>query len=431
MSWEQQPSWQQPGPYAVVDPPMVAPVVAPPRRAWGGLVLGAMLLVIGAMLALTAQVRPLQGVRSTVTRLHELLVAGDLVTLRAEAPLGAKRWADSVVREFGQAEYDRVMAIYARAEQEGSSEFSRLQNAVTAGGQQAYDNLGPDQRRAVDRRSHDEWVLPEGYRLTPEAASVGTLAVVMAPTVDPALVQRLGTAALSDGERAQLADRPDADPAVQGDRGLSRIAQKRNQRGTRALAQVQQRIVTAGERSFRRLDRSTRGVIDRRSHWEFLNQQGMASLSAEDRARVGDPAVFGDDVLASALRQRLGIERLPPAERREVEGRPRDAFVAQHDVYVEREGLRLGRAAVGARYRRSRYELHDVRVSGQGSRDLIRRRRAHATLRWTASGDGTLRLLHAVALEWDGPENRWRVGGLEWEPDPARTNGGESAEDPS
>ena len=97
----------------------------------------------------------------------------------------------------------------------------------------------------------------------------------------------------------------------------------------------------------------------------------------------------------------------------------------------EREGLRLGRAAVGARYRRSRYELHDVRVSGQGSRDLIRRRRAHATLRWTASGDGTLRLLHAVALEWDGPENRWRVGGLEWEPDPARTNGGESAEDPS
>jgi len=430
MSWEQQPSWQQPVPYPVVGPPPT-PVVAPTRRPWGNPALGALLLFVGAMLALTAQVRPLQGVRSTVARLHDLLAAGDLITLRAEAPLGAKRWADSVVREFGQAEYDRVMAIYAHAEQEGTNEFSRLQSAVTEGGQRAYDNLGSDQRRAVDRRSHDEWVLPEGYRLTPEAGAAGPLAVVMQAAVDPALVQRLGTAALSEGERAQLADRPDADPAVQGDRALSRLAQKRNQRGTRALAQIQQRVGSAGERSFRRLDRSTRASIDRRSHWEFLNQQGMASLSAEDRARVGDPAVFGDDVLASALRQRLGLERLPPAERREVERRPRDAFVAQHDVFVEREGLRLGQAAVGARYRRSRYELHDVRVSGQGSRDLIRRRRAHAMLRWTAAGDGTLRLLRGVALEWDGPENRWRVGGLEWEPDPGPTNGAETAEDPS
>jgi hypothetical protein len=440
MSWEQQPqqpvawqppAWQPPAHAAAVGPPPAATEAsAPPVRSRGGpLALGAALLVVGVIFAATALVRPLQGVRSTVARLHELLAKGDLATLRSERALGASRWADSVVREHGQVEFNAVVAIYDRAEQAGAEEFGRLQSAVNDGGQRAYDALGSDQRRGVDRQSHDAWVLPEGYRSIPEAAGAGALAVIFQNPSDPALTQRLGTAALSAAERAQLADRPDTDPAVQGDRGLARIAQKRAQRGARALDQLRQRIVSTGEHAFRRLDRATRGSIDRRSHWEFINQQGMASLSPADRARVGDAGVFQDEARAAALRGRLGLERLAPEERRRIERVSRAAFLEQHDLFVEREGMRLGTAALIARYRGSRYELHDVRVSGQGSRDLVRRRSAHAAVRWSASGPGALLLLGGVNLAWDAAENRWRVVALQWQAPAA--SGEATAEDPS
>ncbi len=425
-------SWQTPqqGDYRI-DPQssMQAPQAPPPPQlpqpsrfpalfAGGAdrrpLLFGGAMFAVGLLLASVALLVPHYGVRSTVRRLHELLVAGDLPTLRSQQALGAKRWANAVVSEAGQQEYNRVLAIYQRAEELGGTEYERLRVALLNGGQSAYNNLGYDDRRVVDRRSHDEWVWPQGYSLVPEAATAGTLAEILQTPLDPDVVEGLGAAALSEAQRTLIADRADTDPTVQADPALVRIAATRTTRGTAALRRLRDRMATAGERAFRRLSYGSREEINGRSHALFLMQQGMASLSAQDRSRVGDAGVFDDPARSVALRERLGLEQLPLDERRQIAGHSRADFIAQREVFVEREGLRLGRELVARRYRESRYEIHDVRVSGHGSRDLVRRDHAHARLRWTRTGEGTLQTLRSVVMRWDGDDGRWEVASLEW-----------------
>lgn len=394
-----------------IDPP---PRRGDPTRA---VARSAALFTLGILLTLWAAFRPHAGVRSTVDRVQTVLGLGDVTTLRTDARLGLRHWADGLVGALGQGEFNRVLAIYNRAEALGREELDRLRGAVFGGGQAAYDALPWEERRDIDGRSHDAWVFTQGVGRVAEAQGVAW-AVWARPTPDADVVKRLGAAALSEEERALLADRPAGDPALAADPMLARLAGRRTTQGERAFLRLRDRVRQEGERQFRRLHHRERARIDQQSHDDYIFSRGMGALSADDRQKVSGPEVFTDDAAAEAARERLGLARLTAAERAEVSGRSRAAFAAAHDAFVEREGRRLAQAALRERFHGAAWSAERLRVHGHGGRDLIRRAGAVVELRWQRLGAGTLVPPSRVSLRWVSPTRMWVVSNVRWEAAP-------------
>lgn len=402
---------------------MTAPA-APPGRRGGALVAGLVPGVIGAILALAGYVPEHAHPRSAIRHWHETIKRGDVMTLRADARLGTRAWIDGLVRELGEEEFRRVLGIYDRAAEMGREDFARMQRAARANGQAAFDALGYAQQVAVNRRSHDEWVIEAGASRVSEASAVGPWGNLLAAP-SAALLQRFGTPELDADEQALLANRASNDPAVVADPMLAQLAARRDEQGSRSFSRLRAAVEREGERAFRHLGWSEREAIDARSRNDFFLQQGYSRLAEADRARLGAAQSLLDET--GAVAARLGVELLSATERQAIAGRTRDEFVRQRRAFVEMNGVRLAHDLLVRSFGSSRYEVGRLVVHGVGGRDLVRRSGARAGLRWSNLGAGFRNVPAEVSMRWSSADVDWRLSEVHWRPRPD----GEGGADPS
>lgn len=392
-----------------LEPHLEAPPPAIWRRpeAW----MATAAFVAGIALS-SMSVRPHDHPAGAVRRWAAALARGDVATLRRDGSLGSRVWMDGLVHELGEADYQRVLGIYQRSGEAGIQELERLRSAMRDGGVSAFERLDQGQQQAVNRQSHDQWVCARGLSRVPEAATAGGCAGLLAEPPAPQLLERLGTAGLDADEQALLGARAASDPAVRADPMLARLAERRAEEGVRALARLRERVWREGEREMRQLPREERAAIDRRSRERFMLDRGFASLSAADRGRLGSTDAILDE--SGALADRLGLQALDAPARREIEGRRRSDFIAAHSSFVDATGARLAHDLLVTEYGAAKLDLADLAMRGVGGRDLIRRRVASATLRWTRVGSGLRRIPREVTARWSSRDAAWNIAEVRW-----------------
>jgi hypothetical protein len=370
--------------------------------------------LLGLTLALVGYLTPHHHPAAVMRRWQSAMARGDVDTLRHDERLGTGSWLVGLERELGNREYERVLAVYDRVDRVGAAEVQRLSERVTSGGQAAFQALPRDRQLEVLQQSHREWVMAQGLPRVPEALALGSWQVLLPPTAEPSLLQRLGASALSADEQTLLANRPDTHPEVVADPMLSALAARRRAQGAAMFAWIRQRVEREGEQAFRRETRTDREEIDQRSARAFVRQRGFAALSASDRARVGSLAALDD--ASGALRDRLGREGLEASEAREIEGKTRVEFVAQRTAYVSLTGARLAAVILREAFGSTRPEVERVVVSGVGGRDLLRRNAARIELAWPSRGDTLRQEPGALVLQWFPRKAAWHITGVEWRP---------------
>lgn len=375
--------------------------------------------VLGTLLAIVGYVGDHAHPRSAVSRWRAVVSRGDLGTLLRDERLGGRRWIRALIQEQGTADYNRVLGIYDRAAELGQAEYRRLHETVIRQGEQAFAALPDPEQRAVSSRSHDEWVCANGVARVPEAGALGGCATLRAAP-SPQLLQRLGTPELDADEQALLANRATNDPAVLADVTLAELANRRDALGQRVLERLRERVEREGDRAFRRLDWSERDAVDRQSRERFVRDRGFASLPPSDRARVGQVDGLFDE--SSQLPTALGMQQLPEAERREVQGRSREDFVARRARYIEDAGSRLAQQLLISSFGSAQVRVEKLYVHGSGGRDLLRRNAARAELSWSSLGSGVM-TPSSIALHWSSEHVDWRIDEVTWSP--RTTEGGD------
>lgn len=373
---------------------------------------------LGVILAVSGYTTGHAHPRSAVGHWRQALADGDLAGLLRDERLGSRAWIRELIRDKGEADYNRVLGIYDRAAELGRAEFMRFRALVEQQGQQAFERLPGSEQQRVSRQSHDAWVCSNGVTRVEGADTAGGCAALWASPAPQGLIQRLGTQELDADEQALLANRAASDPAVVADPTLASLAARRDSLGERALERLRERVSREGERAFRRLDWSERNQIDRQSQERFIRERGFAALPSGDRARLGSlAALFSEE---SLLPETLGLQQLAPAERVEVSGRTRAEFVERHAQYVEDTGSRLTHTLLVRTFGRAQLTIDKLYLHGNGGRDLLRRQGARAELAWTQLGPEMLTPA-AVTLRWSGQHVDWRVADVEWR---ARESGG-------
>jgi hypothetical protein len=387
----------------------------PPVAAWrrGEPWVAGVFFAAGIFLALSAN--PANGrPAGAIARWSATLARGDVAALRADESLGMRAWIDALVDELGARDHQRVLDIVVRAEIAGQAQLARLREETNRAGVAAFEALPYAQQRAVSQQSHDAWVCAQGVTQVSEAAPVGGCDALLAEPPSYAVVMRLGTASLDADAQALLAGRAGNDPAVVADPMLAQFAERRDREGGRALATLRERVWSAGEREFRRLPGSQRREIDNRSGVRFVRDRGFATLAAAERAQVGSVDALFDN--GDAVAARLGIASLTPAERQEVAGRTRAAHLEGRAAWVEAAGTRLAQDLLIRTFRAAHYELDALVVQGAGGRDLIRRQRTDARLRWSLLGSDLRNQPTGVTLRWSSQKVRWDVADVHWTP---------------
>lgn len=399
-------------PTQVGPPPR--PEGAPPSSARA--LSAAVAAFVGAGLAIAGYAPAHAHPRSAIRHWLMVMSAGDVATLRSDERLGMQAWTASLVRELGERDYQRVLAIFDRAAQLGQREFERLRAVAIEGGRAAFEALPWEQQQAIARQSHAEWVSANGFGQVPDASVAGSWQALLAEPPAAALLQRLGTVALSADEQSLLANRAANDPAVLADPMLVALVERRGSEGQDALRRLRNQVEREGERAFRRLPWASQQEIDGRSRARFTAEHGFAALSPADRARIGSADALSDTT--GAVVERLGRQLLPPAEQREVASWTRASFVAARATRVESAGARLAQETLRSEFSGSRIHYPRFDVSGSGGRDLIRRERAHAELFWDQVGVGLRQLPASIELRWAPRSADWRVVEVRWVPRP-------------
>ena len=386
--------------------------------------LAALFGLIGFLLAVASFLVEHSHPRSAVRHWHATLQRGDIATLRADKRLGARNWTDSLVNDLGTADYLRVLEIYERASTLGREDFNRMQQAARNNGQAAFEALSREQQRFVTTRSHVEWVFKNGAARVTDDDVLGSWEALLVPAT-PAMLQTLGTLALSPDEQALLANRATTDPAVVADSMLAELAARRDREGQRIFAAIGDRVYREGDRQFRDLPGSERYAIDGKSRADFYLQQGFARMTESDRTRLGNAEALLDD--SGSVAGRLGLERLELWERAEIEGTTRADFEANRDEFVESNGVRLARALLIRNFGASKYVTETVRIRGRGTRDLIRRKSASVTLAWPAIGADQDALPVELTMDWSADNRDWRIVSVRWRPKSEDSNDGDRA----
>lgn len=376
--------------------------------------LGAGLFAVGVLLAAIGASVENATPRSALHRWHLALAAGDVSVLATDIRLGSEAWTEQQINSEGERDFQRVLALYNRANAEGQSELQRLETAVREGGLRAFNGLAYENRRAVSEQSHNEWVFEQGFPLVPDASAVGDWRALTVWPPTAAMTQRLGAAALSEEERGLLGNRAGDDPAVMADPMLQDLATRRGDAGLAAYRSLRDRVFRAGEQVFRRLDYTTRRDIDGRSEVNYVLVQGIAALPPADRQRVSGPAAFTDESTRSALQVQLGLATLTEAERREVAAQTMATFIEHRPRYVRDAGVRLLRVRLREVFGGSAYEVASLRKVGANPRDLIQRSTATAHLRWSRISGDPASVPEALEMVWAPFAQEWRIDQVRW-----------------
>lgn len=405
------------------EPPTFSPAAAPPppmrTEAAGAaqwLLTSALAGIAGIALSIAGFAGQHTHPRGAVRHWHAAMSAGDVAALRSDERLGMRAWTAGLVSELGERDYQRVLGVYDNASRLGQREFARLADLAARGGRAAFEALPWEQQQGVSRQSHTEWVFSHGFAEVREASVAGTWQQLVAEPPAPALVARLGAAALSADEQSLLGGRADNDPAVTADPMLLALCERRSAEGMSLLRRVRGQVEHEGERAFRRLPWATQQEVNARSITRFTVERGFATLSAAERALLGSDSALSD--ATGEVAERLGRQQLPPSERSEIAGRTRANFVTGRAAWVDATGTRLARETLRGEFSGSRFHYEAFTVSGVGGRDLLRRHAAHGELYWDQLGTGLRGLPASIDLRWTPRSADWRVAAVQWRPRP-------------
>jgi hypothetical protein len=304
--------------------------------------------------------------------------AGRLAVDDSDAQRCGQARLEPEVARLGQARFQEVYDIFARAEQLGADQLQEVINRSRSTGFSAFAALPRRERERVAGASRRQYVLESGLGvMTPqERALLPNVAAFDDASARAAAALSLGEAALPDTVRSRVAGKTDAELA--GDPELAPFTYVRSEAGAAALAQVESNVWGAGEGAWRSLPRDERRRIEQQSTNAFVVETALASLSPADREVIGDGSVLMDNATFGMLAFRAGRARLSAEERAQLPDGDRQTFVLGRDAYVDREGRRI----LGLWLRTALGRLRPALGEGAWSGTLLAWNVRHAAVSW-------------------------------------------------
>ncbi|MDI7269068.1 MAG: hypothetical protein QME96_13850, partial [Myxococcota bacterium] len=319
-----------------------------------------------------------------------------LPRLAGEEPL---HFANHVTREItvrGEAEYQRILAIYHKQRSAGAAEyqqrrerFAQIQTQAAAAGQRAFANMPEYERwRIWVGSTKREWLFNKARADLRERDReyFPDLGVIDDPARRGAWILQIGCKGVGPDAEAILAQVTSgviqsSDPMAQ------RILDRCRSIGSGAVSQAERAL-------FRRMNQRDPGT-QRPSEFDAPGAQsrertkaaelGRSSLSAADTAFLEENAELVNASDPEPYYWTLGWNLLSDRERRELGSKAYSAFVSEHHGFVDREGRRLYREFLVETFHGCEYKVDEVKLRGPFSRGMLRTWQARVKLKWIES----------------------------------------------
>lgn len=378
------------------------------KRVWPVLA-----IAVGAALALVVVhvVRPYGVPAKTLKILYQTLAAGDVAALRAEEPLAFKARADAEVLARGEELFQKHIAVYLKQKSLGQDELNKrlyrrveINNKASQAGAEIFRNLSEDERWQVwvQKRKID-WLyekakprLRKGQQeVLPETASF-----LEDEKVKDELLVKIGKTRMNESD-AKLIDQVLADTNLLSDSYYSDALDKCKKIGQgvlrNALDDLYQYMAMIERRSRPRPDED--GAEER--EYKRSSELGYDSLSADEKQFLSDNKQAFEASDQEPWHWTLGWPLLAEEDRALLGPKPYAEFVAEHDVFVEREGVRLYTNFLQGTFGACSYSIDDTSFHGLVQRSLLRSDKALVTVYWTTK----------ECADYLGEEEAFDVGG--------------------
>jgi hypothetical protein len=366
------------------DPSHTAPHDLTPPEPKRLLLFTAGLVLLAGILMLVHLVRPFGRPVQVVNRALEALSAGDAERLRSEPRLGFQHRAEREVKQRGEAEYARVLAIFEREAILGDREYRKLRRKVADLGEREFRKLSRDDQRKLREQSHLKFVADKGWPLLSEEERklLGGAPEVLADRAKlRARAIAVGLPTLSESAQVDAVGMDLTTPEAAKDRKLGKIAAQAERAGMAELQPALQSADQAAQVELQRLSKRERDQIESGSYARWIIESGLAAGDDKLRASVNLAQLFDDDgAEAWALRRALGKPSLDPESRKQLESLDYDRFVAARHAFIEREGTRLWGEKLREIFNADCCKTGKVRYLGESGRSLLRNATATVAL---------------------------------------------------
>ena len=392
---------------------------------WTGIAAG-----LGLVFTLAQVVRTYGTPGSTVAEAYKALVAADTKRLRQDEHLGLKVLADNEINTRGTAEYNRIIAIFKKAEREGSGRYLRSRKEMWRSGEAAFNALPHETRSGIRSKSKDDWLARQAFAsLSAEEQKVfGSADVLGDKKKIKALAYKVAKPNLSEEDKLLIGDKAPDSEAVQQDNKLKAIVAKARRAGMAVLGNAANKANRAARANFYRLSRHEQRRIKAASYNRYVWKTGLSGHADKAFFMSVDVLLQPSNTQISGLLRALGLASLEPKERAEIEKRDHDKFVAAREKFIEKKGTKLYKKFLKETFPAHCCEVSRVRYIGRSGRSLMRNREAMVVLAFgpvpadvvakAREKDKDAKVEHpakdylgaAVTLDFD--EGKWKIDGF-------------------
>jgi hypothetical protein len=350
-------------------------MLAGPREVRRLIVWGAIPAIIAVVLLVVHFVRPFGRPSNTVDKTLAALAAGDAAKLMSEERLGFKQRAEMEIKRRGEAEYNRILAIFDKEAQLGDREYRRIRRIVSQIGEKEFRRLPRDDQRTVKEYSRRQFVAEKGWAqlVEDERKQIGSQETLGDRTKLRARAIAVGLPLLSEEQRGAAEGVDLTTPESAKDKKLNKLANAAEKAGMEEIQPALQSAEAAAQIEYSRLNRRERDKVDVGSYMRWILEAGLKGADDKVKAKANLTQLIDDDAPdAWALRRSFGFKDLDPESRKTLEGRDYDKFVDGKRAFVEAAGAKLWGEKLREIFNDGCCKTATVRYLGNSGRSLRR-----------------------------------------------------------